>query len=96
MKKDTVFDNNMNVVFCRFPHEVEARLNAKYPDSWAHVMVGETRKMLTVSEYVNREFQAKTVEIIEGALERQSTRPYKGVARRLYAERLTRQIIDLI
>jgi hypothetical protein len=94
--KDTVFDTNMQVVFHGLPHEVERRLEAKYPSTWTYVLPGETKKVVTVSEYVNRERFEAILDVVEGVLERQSTRPYKGVARRLYAQRVTKQIVDLI
>lgn len=96
MHKDTVFDREMNVVFHGSPNETERRLQAKHPEVWAYVCVGETKKIITVSEYINREKFAAILEVVESVLERQSIRPYKGVARRLYAERVTKQIIDLI
>lgn len=97
MHKDTVFDREMNVVANKPAHEIERRLKAgKIPDSWAYVMIGETKKVVTVSEYVNREKYAAILKVVEEVLERQATRPYKGAGRKLYAERITRRIIDLI
>lgn len=97
MPNDTVLDRDMNVVACKPSHEIERRLQAdRIPETWMYVLVGETKKVITVSEYVNREKYAAVLEVVEGVLERQSTRPYKGVARRLYAERITKEIIDLI
>lgn len=96
MAKDTVFDANMQVVFHGLVHETERRLQSKCPPSWTYVLIGETKKVVTVSEYVNRERFEAILDVVEGVLERQSTRPYKGVARRLYAQRVTKQIIDLI
>jgi len=96
--KDTVFDREMNVIACKPSHEVERRVNSgqKIPESWAYILVGETRKVITVSEYANREKFAAVLTVVEEVLERQAERPVKGVARKLYAERMTKKIVDLI
>lgn len=97
MHKDTVFDGEMNVVANRPSHEIERRLQAgNIPVSWKYVMIGETKQVVTVSEYANREKFAAVLQVVEEVLERQTTRPVKGQARRLYAERMTKKIIDLI
>lgn len=97
MRKDTVFDREMNVVASKHAHDIERRLQAgNIPESWKYVLIGETQKVVTVSEYVNREKYAAILTVIEEVLERQATKPYKGAGRKLYAERIARRIIDLI
>lgn len=95
---DTVFDREMTVVACKPSHEIDRRLKSgsKIPDTWAFILVGETKQVITVSEYANREKFAAVKEIITEVLERQSTRPLKGHAQKLYAERMTKKIIDLL
>lgn len=94
---DTVLDSEMNVIACKPEEQVRRRVESgKIPNTWAFILVGETKKVITVSEYANRERFAAVLKVVERVLERQSTRPYKGVARRLYAERVTKEIIDLI
>ncbi|QZE10624.1 hypothetical protein SEA_BILO_49 [Streptomyces phage Bilo] len=97
MPNDTVFDRDMNVVACKPSHEIERRLEAgRVPETWAYVLVGETKQVITVSEYANREKFAAVLKVVEEVLDRQTERPVKGQARRLYAQRMTKRIIDLI
>jgi hypothetical protein len=97
MPNDTVFDRDMNVVACKPAHEIERRVEAgRVPETWAYVLVGETKKVITVSEYVNREKFAAVLKVVEEVLERQAERPVKGHARKLYAQSMTKKIIDLI
>lgn len=97
MVNDTVFDRDMNVVSCKAPNEIERRLKSgKFPDTWAYVLVGETKQVITVSEYANREKFTAVLKVVEEVLERQEKRPAKGHARKLYAERMTKKIIDLL
>lgn len=97
MANDTVFDREMNVIACKPAHEVDRRIKAgRIPNTWAFILVGETKKVITVSEYANREKFAAVLKVVEEVLERQAERPVKGHARKLYAERMTGKIIDLI
>ena len=97
MTRDTVFDREMNVVANKPAHEIKRRFEVgRIPDSWKYVMIGDTKKVVTVSEYANQEKYAEILKVIEEVLERQATRPYKGAGRKLYAERIARKIIDLI
>jgi len=97
MPNDTVFDREMNVVANKPTHEIDRRLKSgKIPPTWVYVLIGETRQVVTVSEYANREKFAAVKEIVTEVLERQTERPLKGHARKLYAERMTKKIIDLI
>lgn len=97
MANDTVFDRDMNVIACRPAHEVDSRVKSgRFPNTWAFILVGETKQVITVSEYANREKFAAVLKVVEEVLERQTERPTKGVARRLYAERMTKKIIDVI
>jgi hypothetical protein len=95
---DTVLDRDMNVIACKPAHEIDRRLKSghKLPSNWAYILVGETKTVVTVSEYANREKFAAVKEIVTEILERQTERPVKGHARKLYAERMTKKIIDLI
>lgn len=93
---DTVFDKDMKVVFSRSPRETEMRLNEKHPPTWTYVLVGDTQKILTVVQYINRETYAEIVETLTEAFDRQDTRPYKGVARKLFIEKIAQKIVDSI
>jgi hypothetical protein len=98
MPNDTVFDRDMNVVACKPAHEIDRRMKSgqPIPHTWVYVLVGDTKQVITVLEYANREKFAAVLKVIEEVLNRQSERPVKGQARRLYAERMTKRIIDLI
>lgn len=98
MPRDTVFDQDMNVVACKPADEIDRRLKSGHPvpPNWAFILVGETKQVITVSEYANREKFAAVLKVVEEVLDRQTERPVKGQARRLYAERMTKKIIDLI
>lgn len=98
MYKDTVFDLEMNVLACKPAGEIDRRIKSGHPmpAGWAFILVGETKQVITVSEYANREKFAAVKQVVEEILERQTERPVKGQARRLYAERMTKRIIDLI
>lgn len=97
MPNDTVFDRDMNVIACKPAAEVDRRVKAgRIPNTWAYILVGETKRVITVSEYANREKFAAILKVVEEVLERQAERPVKGTARKLYAERMTKKIIDVI
>lgn len=98
MPNDTVFDQNMTVLASKPAGEIDRRIKSGHPipAGWAFILVGKTKQVITVSEYANREKFAAVKEVVEEILERQATRPVKGQARRLYTERMTKRIIDLI
>lgn len=95
---DTVFDKDMTVLASKPAGEIDRRIKSGHPipAGWAYILVGETKQIITVSEYANREKFAAVKEVIEDILTRQAERPVKGHARKLYAERMTKRIIDLI
>lgn len=95
---DTVFDLNMTVLASKPAGEIDRRIKSGYPipAGWAYVLIGETKQIVTVSEYANREKFAAVKEIVEEVIDRQTERPLKGHAKKLYAERMTKKIIDLI
>jgi hypothetical protein len=98
MPNDTVFDKDMNVLASKPAGEIDRRIKSGHPipAGWSYILVGETKKVITVSEYANREKFAAILKVVEEVLDRQAERPVKGQARRLYAERMTKRIIDLI
>lgn len=98
MYNDTVFDRDMTVLASKPAGEIDRRIKSGHPipAGWAYILVGETKKLITVTEYANREKFAAVLEVVEEVLTRQAERPVKGVARKLYAERMTKKIIDLI
>jgi len=98
MYKDTVFDSEMNVLACKPAGEIDRRIKSGHPlpNGWAFILVGETKQVVTVSEYANREKFAAVRTVVEEILDRQAKRPVKGQAARLYADRMTKKIIDLI
>ena len=85
----------MNVVFSKPPAETERRLQAKYPETWEFVCIGKTRQIVSISEYVNREKFAAITGVLTEMLDRQDARPYKGIGRKLYIERMARKIIEI-
>lgn len=95
---DTVFDKDMTVLASKPAGEIDRRIKSGYPipAGWAYILVGETKKIVTVSEYANREKFAAVLEVVNDILERQTERPVRGHAKKLYAERMTKKIIDLI
>lgn len=52
---DTVLNEFMRPVFPGEPEEVRRRLRAPYSQTWAYVLIGETRQVVTISEYVYQE-----------------------------------------
>jgi hypothetical protein len=52
---DTVYNSGMRVVFHDVPETVLRRLKAPHPPDWESVLIGETREMIPIIEYVNRE-----------------------------------------
>ncbi|ATN93697.1 hypothetical protein SEA_SCAP1_48 [Streptomyces phage Scap1] len=95
---DTVFDREMTVLANKPAGEIDRRLKSGYPlpAGWAYILVGETKKLMTVSEFANREKIAAVTDVINEVLDRQEKRPLKGHARKLYADRMAKKIIDLI
>ena len=64
MTPDTVFDSEMAVVFHNTPETVLRRLKAPHPPSWSKVLVGDTERFMSVTEYVNRVKFEKVLDIV--------------------------------
>jgi hypothetical protein len=45
----------MRPVFPGEPEEVQRRLRSPYSETWTHVLIGETKQVVTISEYVYQE-----------------------------------------
>lgn len=55
----------MRPVFPAEPEEVRRRLRAPYSESWTHVLIGETKQVVTISEYVYQETWDTVVKQLE-------------------------------
>ncbi|QPX71410.1 hypothetical protein SscP1EGY_12 [Streptomyces phage SscP1EGY] len=62
---DTVLDEFMRPKFPGEPEEVRRRLRAPYSETWMYVLIGETREVVTISEYVYQEKWGTVVKQLE-------------------------------
>lgn len=62
---DTVLNEHMRPVFPAEPEEVRRRLRAPYSETWTYVLIGETRQVVTISEYVYQEKWSLVVKQLE-------------------------------
>lgn len=62
---DTVLNNHGRPMFPGEPEEVRRRLRAPYSEAWTHVLIGETKQVVTISEYVYQEKWDTVVKQLE-------------------------------
>lgn len=62
---DTVLNEQMRPVFPGEPQEVRRRLRAPYAQTWAYVLIGETKQVVTISEYIYQEKWVLVVKQLE-------------------------------
>lgn len=94
---DTVLNEFMRPVFPGEPADVRRRLRAPYPEPWTYVLVGETKQVVTISEYLYQEKWETAIGMVKELLRKQSLSMYQRDPSRLesYIERTTRKILDL-
>lgn len=94
---DTVLNEFMRPVFPGEPADVRRRLRAPYPEPWAYVLIGETKQVVTISEYLYQEKWETAIGMVKELLRKQSLSMYQRDPSRLEAhiERTTRKILDL-
>jgi len=100
VENDTVVNEHGKTVWHSTPDSVERylvyRLKRDPKVHLCRVHVGKTGETFTVAGYMNRDKIEAIQQLLVEMLDRQDTRPYKGVARRLFTERMAKKIIDLI
>jgi hypothetical protein len=94
---DTVLNEFMRPVFPGEPDEVRRRLRSPYPEPWKFVLVGETKQVVTISEYLYQEKWETAVGMVKELLRKKDLAIYKRDPARLeaYIERTTRKILDM-
>lgn len=98
MTADTIFDDQMRVVFNAEPPEVKRRLNAKYPDSWVKVCVGTTGLVVSVEEYLYEDKYRDVLAMLRELLRKHDLPLYRRKPDRLetYLEATALRIIELV
>ncbi|QAY17193.1 hypothetical protein SEA_MADAMATO_75 [Streptomyces phage Madamato] len=94
---DTVLSGFMRPVFSNEPAEVRRRLRAPYPQGWEHVLIGETKEIVTISEYLYQEKWETAVGMVKELLRKKDLPLYQRNPAKLdeHIERTTRKILDL-
>ncbi|WPJ30604.1 hypothetical protein [Streptomyces phage Psst1] len=94
---DTVLNKFMRPVFPGEPDEVRRRLRSAYPEPWEFVLVGETKQVVTISEYLYQEKWETAVGLVKELLRKQGLAMYQRDPAKLEAhiERTARKILDL-
>jgi hypothetical protein len=95
---DTIFDDQMRPVFNNEPEVVKRRLQAKYPENWEKVCVGETGQVVSVTEYLHGIKYTAVRKLLEDLLRRQSLPAFQRNPERLniYLDSGARRIIELV
>lgn len=95
---DTVLNHLMNPVFAKEPVEVRRRLQHPYSETWESVLIGETKQVVSIPEYLYREKYDMVVGTLTEMLEKKDLAMYKRDPARLqaYVERTARKLIERI
>ncbi len=93
---DTVLNEFMRPVFPGEPEEVRRRLRAPYSETWTHVLIGETKQVVTISEYVYQEKWDLVVKQLEELVRKAQLPMYQRDANRMRSHilRSARQILQ--
>ena len=52
---DTVLDQRMHPVVAKEPEDIMRILSRPHPETWAHVLVGDSKQVVTIDEYLYKE-----------------------------------------
>lgn len=95
---DTVLNSEMRAVFVDDPATVVRRLKANHPESWVKVLIGETERVVGISEYLYGD-KCKSVEgLIKDVVSKSKLGMYVRDPSRLdkYIERTALKIVELV
>lgn len=94
---DTVLNEFMRPVFPGEPNEVRRRLRAPYPQGWTYVLLGEEKRVISISEYIYQEKWDDAIRMLKELLRKQNLPIYQRdpslIDRQI--ERTARKILDL-
>ena len=93
---DTVLNEHMRPVFPGEPEEVRRRLRAPYSEAWTHVLIGETKQVVTISEYIYQETWDSVVKQLEELVRKAQLPMYQRDESRLKSHilRTARRILE--
>lgn len=80
---DTVLNNYGRPMFPGEPEEVRRRLRSPYSENWTHVLIGETRQVVTISEYVYQEKWDSVVKQLEDLVRKAQLPMYQRDSERM-------------
>lgn len=92
---DTVLNETMHPVFAKEPDEVRRRLRHPYSETWTHVLIGESKQIVTIPEYVYRESLELVVRDLKELVSRKDLAMYKRDPSR-WEDQLVRTAVKLI
>lgn len=95
---DIVCSTNMRPVFVGEPAEVRRRLKAPHPENWFKVLIGETQRIVTISEYLYEDKYDDVVKTLQDLVAKKDLAMYKRDPKRLqtHIERTATQLIKRI
>lgn len=87
----------MRPVFPGEPEEVRRRLRAPYSESWTHVLIGETKQVVTISEYIHQEKWDDVVRHLDELVKKAQMPMYQRDKSKLQSHvlRTARRILDI-
>ncbi|QBZ73612.1 hypothetical protein SEA_ROSAASANTEWAA_48 [Streptomyces phage RosaAsantewaa] len=93
---DTVLNEFMRPVFPGEPDEVKRRLRHGYDDAWKYVLVGETKQVVTILEYLYADKYKDVTRLVKELLRKKDLPLYKRDPSILeqHIERTVKRIIE--
>ena len=95
MTHDTILNDHMKPMFAKEPAEVLRRIRFGTPDDWTHVLVGETRQIITIAEYLHGEKHKTVIKMLEELLSKKD-KPMFASNPDLFAKQVDRTARKLI
>lgn len=98
MTNDTVFSEQMRPVFVDEPSEVKRRLKAPFPESWSIVCIGETQKIVSITEYLYEEKFTDVLGVLKELARKESLPIFRKNPERLdiHLEIAAKKIIERV
>jgi len=92
---DTVFDQRMHPVVAKEPEEVMRILSRPHPETWSSVLIGETKQVVTIEEYLYKDLLKQVVKTLHELAGKKDLGMYQRNPER-WEEFVTRTAVQLI
>lgn len=98
MTHDTILNDRMHPVKAGEPAEILRRIRFGTPDDWTQVLIGETKQIVTIAEYLHGDTHKTVIKMLEELISKKDLAMYKRDPDR-YAkliDRTARKLIERI